>query len=125
MRTEVFIKISLVIVYIWFGVLKILGVSPVESLIKDTYPWLPEPQFIIVLGLWELMVGILLLSKKTLKIGIILMWLQMGGIFLGLIINPSIYFQNMNLLLLTTEGEFVIKNLVLLSASYVLWKKNR
>lgn len=122
MKSLLFIKISLAIVYVWFGILKVLGVSPVEELIKNTYPWIPEPPFIVILGFWEILIGILLLFRKTLKTGIILMWLQMGGIFFGLIINPPIYFQNLNLFLLTTEGEFVIKNLVLLAAGYSLWK---
>jgi len=120
-----YIKISLAIVYVWFGALKVLGVSPVEELIKETYSWFPEPQFITFLGFWEMLIGVLLLFRKTLKTGLILMWLQMGGIFLGLVFSPSIYFRNLNIFLLTTEGEFVIKNLVLLSASYYLWgKKN-
>lgn len=120
-----YIKISLAIVYVWFGALKVLGVSPVERLIKETYSWLPEPQFIIFLGFWEILLGVLLLFRKTLKTGLILMWIHMGGVFLGLVFNPSIYFRNLNIFLLTTAGEFVIKNLVLLSASYYLWgKKN-
>ena len=117
------IRYSLVIVYIWFGALKVLGASPVQNLVQWTYPSFPEPMFMIVLGVWEIVVGLLLLYKKTLRIGLILMWLQMGGIFFGVILSPSYYFQNMNLLLLSSNGEFVVKNLTLLSASYYLWEQ--
>jgi uncharacterized membrane protein YkgB len=117
------IKYSLVIVYIWFGALKVLAVSPVQNLVKWTYPSFPEPMFIMVLGIWEIAIGLLLLYKKTLRLGVLLMWIQMGGIFFGVILSPTYYFQNMNLLLLSANGEFVVKNLTLLGASYYLWEK--
>lgn len=117
------IRYSLVIVYIWFGALKVLGASPVQNLVQWTYPSFPEPMFMIVLGAWEIVVGLLLLYKKTLRLGLILMWLQMGGIFFGVILSPTYYFQNMNLLLLSANGEFVVKNLTLLAASYYLWEQ--
>jgi putative oxidoreductase len=46
--------------------------------------------------------------------------LQMLGTFLVLVVQPDIAFQEANPLLLTTEGEFVIKNLVLLSAGLLI-----
>lgn len=117
------IRYSLVIVYVWFGALKVLGASPVQNLVQWTYPSFPEPGFMIFLGAWEIVVGLLLLYKKTLRLGLILMWLQMGGIFAGVVLSPSYYFQNMNLLLLSANGEFVVKNLTLLAASYYLWEQ--
>jgi len=117
------IKHSLIIVYIWFGALKILGVSPVQNLVQWTYPSFPEPMFMIILGVWELAVGLLLLYGKTLRLGLILMWLQMGGIFFGVILSPSYYFQHMNIFLLSANGEFVVKNFILLAGSYYLWEK--
>lgn len=116
------LKYSLVIVYIWFGLLKFLGVSPVGQLVASTYPNFGQPSFLILLGLWEILIGLFLLSTKTLKVGILLMWLQMAGIFIGVVLNPSLYFLKQNLFLLTSNGEFVVKNLVLLAASYSLWK---
>jgi putative oxidoreductase len=44
----------------------------------------------------------------------------MLGTFLVLVVQPDIAFQEANPLLLTTEGEFVIKNLVLLSAGLLI-----
>lgn len=117
-----FIKISLAIVYIWFGTLKVLGASPVTDFVKTTYPTFQESNFFIFLGLWEVAIGFLIMFRKTIKLGIVLMWLQLGGIFMGMILNPSLYFSGMNVFLLNTNGEFVIKNLVLTSAGYYLWK---
>ncbi len=120
-KSITFIKFSLSIVYVWFGVLKIFGVSPVANLVKITYPSFPL-SFIVFLGVWEILIGLFLLNKKTLKLGIILMWVQLGGIFVGALLNPPVYFTNSNFLTPNVNGEFVIKNLVLLAASYSLWK---
>ena len=116
-----FINISLAIIYIWFGALKIIGQSPVADLVKSTYPSFPQPAFLIFLGFWEVLIGIFLLFRTTMKLGILLMWLQLGGIFMGVILNPSLYFSG-NIFLLNTNGEFVVKNLIFLSSTYYLWK---
>jgi uncharacterized membrane protein YkgB len=114
------LRITLGIVYVWFGLLKILEVSPVATLVTSTYPSFPEPSFIIFLGIWEVLIGIGLICKIFLRVTLALLWLQMAGIFFGLIISPSLYFINNNPLLLNTYGEFVIKNIVLVAASIVV-----
>ncbi|MDO8583330.1 MAG: hypothetical protein Q7R51_02270 [bacterium] len=114
------LRISLAIVYIWFGMLKIFNVSPVADLIKSTYPTYPEPLFLFVLGVWEVVIGLGLLFKIFLKFALILFWLQMGGIFLGLFLASNLYFTNENPLLLSTNGEFVIKNIVFIAASLII-----
>jgi uncharacterized membrane protein YkgB len=119
------LQLSLVIIYIWFGVLKVLNSSPVAELIQKSLPAFPQSSFLLFLGLYEILAGVLLLHKKTLRIGVVMIWLQLAGIFLGAIINPFIYFQKGNPFLLNINGEFVIKNLVLLAASYYLWEKNK
>ncbi len=121
-KNKLFIALSLSLVYIWFGFLKILGVSPVLELIKNTYPSFPD-SFIVFLGVWEILIGLFLINKKTINIGIVLIWIQLLGIFMGALINPNIYFTNSNFLLPNTYGEFVIKNFVLLAASYSIWRK--
>lgn len=105
----------------WFGLLKVLGISPVAGLIKVTYPSFPHG-FIIFLGIWEILIGLFLLNKITLKFGIVLMWIQLAGIFAGALLSPSVYFTSANFLTPNASGEFVIKNFVLLAASYALWK---
>lgn len=119
-KSKTLIIASLSIVYVWFGLLKILGVSPVAQLVKQTYPSFPD--FMVFLGIWEILIGLFLINKKTLKLGLILMWIQLSGIFFGAIINIPLYFTDSNLLYPNLNGEFVIKNLVLIAASYSLWE---
>src|SRR5258706_1254901 len=114
------LRISLAIVFIWFGLLKIFNVSPVIPLITNTYPLFPEPFFITFLGLWEVLIGIGLLFKVLMRFTLALLWLQMGGIFFGFLLSPTLYFLHGNPFLLSTEGEFVIKNFVLVAASIVV-----
>ncbi len=47
------------------------------------------------------------------------------GTFLVLVMEPQLAFQKGNPLLLTTIGEFVVKNVVLISATLVLAAKLR
>jgi hypothetical protein len=54
------------------------------------------------------------------RIALPLLVLQMAGTFLVLVILPGIAFRDGNPLLLTVEGEFVVKNLVLFSAALVI-----
>jgi len=115
-----FMRISLAIVFIWFGLLKVVGRSPVADLVSHTAYWVP-PEFLVpFLGYWEVAVGLGLLFRVTLRLTLLFFWLQMGGTFLVLVLRPDIAFQGGNPLLLTTEGEFVVKNLILLSVGLAI-----
>ena len=110
------IRVSLGIVFIWFGLLKVMGVSPVFDLASKVVYWLPSELFVPVLGIWEMAIGTGLLLGRALRIVLLLLYVQLAGTFLVLVILPEAAFQRGNPLLLTTEGEFVVKNLVLIAA---------
>lgn len=110
------IRLSLGIVFVWFGLLKVMGVSPVFDLASQIVYWLPSELFVPLLGIWEMAIGVGLLLGKALRVILSLLFLQLAGTFLALIILPEAAFQGGNPLFLTTEGEFVIKNLVLIAA---------
>jgi uncharacterized membrane protein YkgB len=114
------LRVSLGLVFIWFGILKIAGESPVAKLVADTVYWINPSWFVPVLGLFEVLVGVGLLLGRGLRLVLALFALQMIGTFLVLVVQPEVAFQHGNPLLLTTEGEFVVKNLVLLSAGLMI-----
>lgn len=114
------LRLSLGIVFVWFGILKIAGQTPVAELVADTAYWLDPGWFVPLLGVFEVLVGIGLLLGRGLRIVLALFALQMIGTFLVLLVQPDVAFQDGNPLLLTTEGEFVVKNLVLLSAGLMI-----
>ena len=110
------LRLSLGIVYIWFGALKIFGVSPVSDIVAKTLRPLPENVSVPLMGLWEVTIGIGLLLRMALKAILPLFFLQIAGTFMTFLRAPEEVFQDNNPLLLSKEGEFALKNLVLLSA---------
>ncbi|HWG92483.1 MAG TPA: hypothetical protein VNZ52_16680, partial [Candidatus Thermoplasmatota archaeon] len=114
------LRYTLAIVFIWFGALKITGHTPVTDLVASTVYWLPAQLFVPFLGAWEVLVGVLLILAVAPRTTLALFWLQLAGTFLVLVVRPEVAFQGGNPLLLTVEGEFVIKNLVLVASGIVL-----
>jgi len=114
------LRICLGVVFFWFGLLKVIGKSPVAELVAQTVYWVSPRAFVPFLGAWEMVVGIGLLCGFATRLILFLFWLQMAGTFLVLVLRPDMAFQGGNPLLLTTEGEFVIKNLVLIAAGLVV-----
>lgn len=120
------IRISFGIIFIWFGILKLFDVSSAESLLKATVVWLPfgSPEFwLIVIGWWEVIIGVTFLFSQTTKIAIALLFLQMFGTFMPLVLLPEITFQNGNILTPSLEGQYIIKNVMIISAALVLGGK--
>lgn len=114
------LRVSLGITFIWFGALKVFNVSPVSDLVAETVYWVPPELFVPFLGFWEILVGLGLITGFFLRLTLLFFLLQMAGTFLVLLVKPDVAFQAGNPLLLTVEGEFVIKNLVLISGGLVV-----
>ncbi|MGH8942449.1 MAG: DoxX family membrane protein [Acidimicrobiia bacterium] len=111
---------SLAIVFIWFGALKLFGVSPVVDLVASTVYWVDPEWFVPVLGAIEVLIGIGLAARIGLRIVLLALIAQMLGTFLVFVLLPDVAFEGGNPFILTVEGEFVLKNLVLLSAAMVV-----
>ncbi len=117
------LRVSFAIIFTWFGILKPFGLSSAEDMLKATVAWLPigTPGFwLIVIGWWEVAIGITFLFHKTTKIAIALLFLQMFGTFMPLVVLPGITFQDGNVLTPTLEGQYIIKNVMIISAALVL-----
>lgn len=119
------LRLAVATVFIWFGALKVVGRSPVEDLVAGTVFWLPAGFVVPAIGVWEVVVGLGLLVPVALRLTLLLFWLQMAGTFLVLVTDPGLSFQENNPLLLTVTGEFVIKNLVLITAGLVIGARLR
>lgn len=123
----VVLRISIGLVFIWFGALKIVGESPVTNVVSGATPW-PDPVwFVPALGWLEVALGAFL--------GAALVPRFVGAVFVGhmagtgavLVFTPAVAFRHNNPLMLTMVGEFVVKNAVLLAAGIVvvLWELRR
>ncbi|MEU7482238.1 DoxX family membrane protein [Lentzea sp. NPDC042327] len=119
-RAVTLLRGSLGLVFVWFGALKVADVTPVADLVARTVPWLDRDLLLFSLGSAEIVLGAALWLGRRLRwvAGVALAHLL--GTFLVLVVQPQAAFQAGNPLLLTTEGEFVVKNLVLITACLVL-----
>ena len=119
-----FFEVSLAIIFIWFGILKPLGISPAEPLVRETVTWMPllEPgTWVSVIGWWEVAIGVAFLFRATTRIAILLLALQMVGTFMPLVMLPEITFQSGKIPYgLTMEGQYIVKNLLIISSAMVL-----
>jgi uncharacterized membrane protein YkgB len=113
------LRVSLAIIFIWFGILKPLGLSPAEELVKNTIYWFPPEYFVPILGWWEVLIGVFILIRPLIRLSLILLFLQMPGTFLPLVLLPEVCFTEFPYGL-TLEGQYIIKNLVLISAALVV-----
>ena len=117
------LRLAMGMVFVWFGALKVAGTTPVADLVAGTVPWLDRTWFVPALGAAEIIMGIALLVGRLMPLVCAVLTAHLCGTFLVLVMEPELAFQNGNLLLLTTIGEFVVKNLVLISAALVLASK--
>lgn len=121
--------VSLFIVFFWFGSLKLFGVSPANDLVRSLLEIIPVmnlwpfESFIIVLGLVEMLIGVLFLFSKTTRLAIIILIPHMITTMLPLIFLPAMVWQAP--LVPTLAGQYIIKNIVVvaLALSVVLEKR--
>jgi uncharacterized membrane protein YkgB len=113
------LRVSLAVVFIWFGVLKPLGLSSANELVARTVVWFRPEVFIPILGWWEVAIGVCMLVKPLNRLGVLLLFLQMPGTMLPLFVLPEVCFERVPWVP-TLEGQYIIKNLVLISAGIVV-----
>jgi uncharacterized membrane protein YkgB len=118
------LRIGMGTVFFWFGALKHLGLSPAAELVVKTMSWLPIPGFIYILGVWEMAIGICFIYKPLLRVALILLFLHMPGTLLPIVLLPEKVFQSFPFVL-TLEGQYIVKNLVLIAAAIVIGGKIR
>jgi uncharacterized membrane protein YphA (DoxX/SURF4 family) len=116
---------SLGIVFLWFGALKFFpGTSPAESLAAETiailtFGWLTPRVSVILLAIWESIIGIGLIVGVGMRFTLLLLFAQMAGT-----ITPLFFFPGETFIqapwVPSLEGQYIIKNAVLISAGLVL-----
>jgi uncharacterized membrane protein YphA (DoxX/SURF4 family) len=118
-------RIALGLVFLWFGVLKFVpGMSEAEDVAKRTLVTLtlgriPSQLCLYVLAAWECAIGVGLLWGRFLRFTLVLLFLQLPGTFLPLLFFPSETWKRIPYAP-TLEGQYIIKNLVLVSAGIIV-----
>lgn len=114
------------IVYFWFGGLKLIGYSPahdlVGSLLDKTLPFISIEVFILLLGYFEVFIGILWLIPKVEKIVLSLTVVHIITTFGPLVLLPAVAWENF--LIPTLVGQYILKNFLILSLGIVIYLKH-
>jgi uncharacterized membrane protein YkgB len=115
-------KISIFIIFFYFGFLKVLGLSPanplVSALLQQTIDFVPFEKFVILWGFFEMLIGLTFITPRLERIAIFLLLLHMIIVALPLILLPQITWQKF--LVPTLEGQYIIKNLAIISLALVI-----
>lgn len=116
----IIMRIGLGVVFFWFGALKLVpGLSPAEDLVRNTIYFVNPDWFIYVLAVWEMLIGLGLIFGIFMRLTLLLLFLQMPGTALPLVVLPHTVWTSFPFAL-TLEGQYIIKNLVLIGAGLVL-----
>ena len=116
-------RIGLFVVFFWFGILKVFGLSPagplVQALFEHTFLstafGMSFSLFIVLFGIFEMVIGILFLIRGFERIVIPLLFLHMITTFMPLLLIPQETWSGF--FVPTLEGQYIIKNLVLIAAA--------
>lgn len=114
------LRMALAVVYVWFGALKFTGASPVRTLIGATLPFISPDLAVPALGGVEIAIGLALAAGVLPRIVLLVMAGHLAGTFLTFVTAHELMWSGSNPLMLTSDGEFVVKNLVLITAGLVL-----
>ena len=120
-----FMRWGLAIVFFWFGVLKFFpSLSPAEGIATKTIQTLtfgvvPEAWILPALATMEVAIGLGMLYKPALRFTLLLLMVQMAGTLTPLFLFPSETFTRFPIAP-TLEGQYIIKNLVLIAGAMVV-----
>ncbi|MFK7801658.1 MAG: DoxX family membrane protein [Anaerolineae bacterium] len=114
------VRIGLGIIFFWFGALKLFpGLSPAEELVRNTTTFVNPVWFIPLLAVWEMAIGLGLITGKFMRLTLLLLFLQMPGTAMPLVVLPEVVWTQFPYGL-TLEGQYIIKNLVLVGSGLAL-----
>lgn len=120
-----FMRLSIGIIFFWFGILKFFdGLSPAEGIAFKTidtitFGFLTEKTILYGLAIWEVLIGIGLIFNLFMRETLLLLFLQMVGTFMPVFLFPEEVFHVFPIAL-TIEGQYIIKNLVIISSGIAL-----
>lgn len=118
------LRISLGIVFFWFGALKVAGYNPVYDLVYSVAPYFADGTGNIILGSFEALIGIGLLFNLFPLIVHVVLFFHLAATFLTFFTDPKLLFDP-HFPILTLAGEFVVKNLVLATAGLAVLRFQR
>src|SRR5438128_760915 len=122
-----FARFALFLIYFWFGLLKVVGVSPASPMVEHLFektmahmlPFMSFGLFIVLFGLFEMLIGILFLVPGKEKTATVLFVLHMVTTTLPLFMMGGEIWTGF--LTPTLEGQYIIKNLALIACVLTIY----
>jgi len=113
-------RFGLFVIFFWFGLLKVIGLSPasglVQQLFEQTVPFMSFSTFIILFGLFEMLIGVLFLIRGVERVVIPLLLIHMITTVMPLFLLPEVTWSGF--MTPTLEGQYIIKNIALVAAAF-------
>jgi uncharacterized membrane protein YkgB len=110
------LRITMGVVFIWSGMLNILGDNEVSYLIARTVYWFDPSWFVPFFGAWGVVIGVCFLSRSLVRAGILLVLPQLFGALLPFVLLPDVVFED-GFPTLSLEGLYLLRNVVLIAAA--------
>jgi len=112
-------RLTLAIVFLWFGVLKVAGYKSATSLIVHTV-YFASPEIVVpILGLWEVGIAICLIIHPMLRVALLLLAIRLIGTLLALLLKADVCFVEFPLVP-SLEGQYLVKDFLLFGAALVI-----
>ena len=118
-------RAALFLIYFWFGLLKVVSLSPAEQLVAHLHrltlgAFIPINKFLLALGILECLIGVLWLIPALTRYALLLFLAQVTTTFLPLVVLPEETWQSA--LILSLTGQYVFKNVVLVASAFTVYK---
>lgn len=112
-------RVGLFVVFFWFGILKVIGMSPasplVEALFNQTIPIMSFDTFIVLFGLFECLIGVLFLIRGAERVVIPLLLFHLTTTVMPLFMLSGETWSGF--MIPTLEGQYIIKNVLIVAAA--------
>ena len=123
----IFAHIALFTVFVWFGALKLFGLSPAGPLVIDLFektlglmlPFLTADAFIVILGAIEVIIGLLFIIPRMERVAMVILIPHMITTVMPLFLAPAIAWDGF--FTPTLEGQYMIKNVVIIALAAMVF----
>jgi uncharacterized membrane protein YkgB len=113
-------RCALFLVFFWFGLLKVIGASPAGPMVLDllnaTMPFISPESFMVLFGLFEMVIGLTFLIPRLERLAIALLIPHMISTILPLILLPAMTWESS--FVPTLEGQYIIKNILIIALAF-------
>jgi len=112
-------RVSIFVVYVWFGALKILGLSPASDLVhhlfNSTIHFMSFNTFYILFAWFEVLIGVMFIIPRLTRFVVPLLIVHMVTTFMPLVFLPGDTWSGF--MVLTLTGQYIVKNLVIIAVA--------